>query len=54
MSPTLPFTEGDNFSSLLLNTIWPEALPMNLGKNKVRKLVAPFSQFPDGSTNDLP
>jgi hypothetical protein len=43
MSPTLPFTEGDNFSSLLLNTIWPEALPMNLGKNKVRKLVAPFS-----------
>lgn len=34
MSPTLPFTEGDNFSSLLLNTIWPEALPMNLGKNK--------------------
>ena len=33
MSPTLPFTEGDNFSSLLLNTIWPDALPMNLGKN---------------------
>lgn len=33
MSPTLPYTEGDNISSLLFNTIWPEALPMNLGSN---------------------
>ena len=33
MAPTLPYTEQDNYSSLLFNTIWPESLPMNVGTN---------------------
>jgi alpha-galactosidase len=48
MSPALPFTEGDNYTSLLMNTIWPEALPMNLGNNahdESKRLVG--SKYPE-------
>ena len=33
MSPTLGYTEQDNYTTLFLNTIWPEAMPMNVGGN---------------------
>lgn len=48
MSPTLPFTDGDNFTSLLFNMIWPESLPMNIGNNahdESKRLVP--SKYPD-------
>ena len=33
MAPTLPYTEQDNYTTLFFNTLWPEALPMNVGPN---------------------
>ena len=33
MAPTLPYTEQDNYTTLFFNSIWPEALPMNVGGN---------------------
>ena len=33
LAPQLPYTDGDNFTNLLFEAIWPEGLPMNIGTN---------------------
>jgi hypothetical protein len=33
LAPRLPYTDGDNFTNLLFEAIWPESLPMNIGTN---------------------